>query len=209
MSKRGFVFMVLGAISTLVVFVSNAAATKLFPLFGFAADCGLLTFPVSYVIGDVMVELYGKKDANKTLKVGFVLNFVAMVMMAIAAWLPTYPGSPTAGAFETVFGFMPRVVVGSLVAWLAAGMVNNAAFEKIKDRTGQWKLYRRVLGSSITARVVDCVLFETIAFAGTLPLYDFLKQVVLAYFAGMAIEVALFPLTKFTVAKIEDYLNSK
>ncbi len=209
MSKRSFVFMVLGMISGMVVFVSNVAATKLFDLFGIAGDCGLLTFPVSYVVGDVIVEIYGKKDANRVLKVGFLVNFVAMALMTIATFLPTFPGSPTAGAFETVFGFMPRVTIGSLIAWLIAGIVNNAAFEAIKHQTGQKKLYQRALGSSATAKMVDCILFETIAFLGVLPVKDFFAQMVLAYFAGIMIEALLFPLTKFTVLKIEAYLISK
>lgn len=179
----------------MVLLVSNLAATKLFYLFNFAVDGGIVLFPISYVIGDVAVELYGKKEADRVLLRSFSMSILAAIVFLIVEKLPPHPEWQNQEAFEAILGFAPRIILGSLTAYLASGFTNNVIFVKIKEITGGKGLWFRALTSSVVARAVDSAIFETIAFYGVLSTKEFIKQAIFAYLAGMALESMLTPMT--------------
>lgn len=182
-------------LSCSVLLVSNIVAVKLFNFYGVAVDGGIVLFPISYVIGDVAVELYGKKEARNIIVGSFLVNLVAVMVFLIVEKLPAYPNWHGQEAYEAILGFTPRLVAGSLLAYLMSSLLNNVIFVRIRQKTGEQKLYVRALTSSVVARLVDSAIFETVAFLGVLSLSEFLRQAAFAYAAGMLLEVLLTPLT--------------
>lgn len=191
------VLIFLAVLSGGILLISNIVATKLWSLFGIAVDGGLVIFPLSYILGDLIVELYGRKTARTVIWASFAINVLAVLTFALVSLLPTYDGT-----IDTVssLGLVPRIVAGSLVAYVASQLLNNLIFEKIKNRTGKKLFTIRALGSSAIARLIDSAIFETIAFVGVLSFGEFLAQASFAYIAGMALEVVLVPLT-YLIAK--------
>lgn len=182
-----------------VLLISNLAATKIWSFCGIPFDGGLLLFPLSYVLGDLAIELFGRKVARSIIWSSFVLNMIAAIILIVVGMLPPYSEWNNQSAYEAILGFAPRVVVGSLIAYVVSSLVNNMIFQKIKDSTlverRDKSFFSRAVGSSAIAKLIDIIVFETIAFLYVLPLKDFLIQMAFAYLAGMILEIALFPIT--------------
>ncbi len=197
----------LAALSAGVILISNLAAVKLWDLFGIAADGGLVIFPLSYILGDLIVELYGGKISKTTIITSFILNIIAAIVFWIVIALPPFPGWEMQDQFASVLGFAPRIIFGSLIAYVVSSILNVKVFERIKAKTGEKKYLLRALGSSAVARIFDIVIFELIAFLGVLPFEDFIKQAIFAYILGFAFETILSPLEMVIVNKIKKFVK--
>lgn len=210
-SKSLRVLMLLTALSAGLLLVSNVVAVKLWDFFGVAVDGGIVIFPLTYIICGLVVELFGRSLANYVIYLGFFLSLIAVLVFLLVGILPEYPGWGEQSAYETILGFVPRIAAGSLLAYICSGLINNWLFVKIKQRTGEPKLWLRLLGSSAVAKIVDCLVFETVAFLGVLELADFAKQAIFAYIAGIVIETMLTPITYLIVKRLKKYgiSNSK
>jgi uncharacterized integral membrane protein (TIGR00697 family) len=184
------------------LFVSNLASTKLFDFFGtgLALDGGAVLFPLSYVLGDLITELYGFRGARRIIFVAFLMNLVAVLALALVQILPPATVWPHQAAYESVIGFLPRIIAGSLIAFVIGQLLNAFVFVKIKAATRGRHLYLRSLGSSLVGDAVDTVIFMTIAFAGTIPSSDFVGLLILAYVTKLIGEVLLQPVTYLVVA---------
>lgn len=203
--KKIKVLLFLTAFSAGILVISNIVAVKLWDFFGIPVDGGIAIFPLTYIIGDLVVELYGKKLANYTIYVGFFINIIAVLVFLLVGALPVYEGWGDQAAYDAILGFTPRIVAGSLIAYLVSSMVNNAMFEKIRKKTGDKKLWLRALGSSVVAKLVDNVLFKTIAFFGVLSFSEFCWQLGFAYVASLVLEIIMTPLTYLLVGKLKKY----
>lgn len=205
-SKLGFLIFAT-ALSSGVLLISNLAAVKLWNLAGISVDGGVVIFPLAYVLSDLVVEIYGRKLAKWVIWAGFLVNLLAVVTFLIVGKLPAFPGWHGQEAFLQILGFAPRIIAGSLLAYLTSQLLNNVVFEKIKTKTGEKKLFVRVIGSSLVARVADVAIFETVAFLGILSFQEFVRQAVLAYGLGLILELILSPLTLFVVWRVKDWMN--
>lgn len=195
----------LTALSASVLVISNIVAVKLWNFCGIAVDGGIAIFPLSYIIGDVVMELYGKKIGDHVVFVGFAINIMAVLVFLLVGALPEYPGWGGQESYNAILGFTPRIVIGSLAGYVTSGLVNNFVFAKIKKRTGEKYLFLRSLGSSMIAKVFDILLFDTIAFLGVLSFSEFCSQVAFAYGAGIVLEILLTPLTYLVVKALKKY----
>ena len=195
----------LTALSASILVISNIVAVKLWDFCGIAVDGGIAIFPLSYIIGDVVMELYGKKIGDHVVFVGFLINILAVLVFLLVGALPEYPGWGGQESYNAILGFTPRIVIGSLAGYITSGLVNNFVFTKIKKRTGEKYLFVRSLGSSLIARVFDILLFDTIAFLGVLSFSEFCSQVAFAYGAGIVLEILLTPLTYLVVKVLKKY----
>lgn len=195
----------LTALSASVLVISNIVAVKLWNFCGIAVDGGIAIFPLSYIIGDVVMELYGKKIGDHVVFVGFAINIMAVLVFLLVGALPEYPGWGGQESYNAILGFTPRIVIGSLAGYVTSGLVNNFVFVKIKKRTGEKYLFLRSLGSSMIAKVFDILLFDTIAFLGVLSFSEFCSQVAFAYGAGIVLEILLTPLTYLVVKALKKY----
>lgn len=182
-------------ISVSTLLISNLAAIKLWNFFGIAVDGGVVVFPLTYIIGDLIVEFYGKKTAKNIIVAGFLINILAIIVFYIVIALPAYDGWNMQNAYASVFGFTPRIILGSLLAYVCSNLLNNVIFMKLKNHDGIFakSFIARALGSSAFAHILDAFIFETIAFLGVLPFHEFLAQAIFAYVLGISFEVIFSP----------------
>ncbi|MGQ0525791.1 MAG: queuosine precursor transporter [Betaproteobacteria bacterium] len=175
---------------------------------------GVLFFPISYVFGDILTEVYGYARARKVIWAGFGGLAFASFMASVVVALPPAPFWQHQGAYEIAFGSAPRIVAASMVAYFCGEFVNSFVLAKMKILTqGRW-LWSRTIGSTIVGEAVDSALFYPLAFygSGIIP-DDKLPIVMLAQFiAKVGVEVALTPVTYKIVgalkrAENEDYYD--
>lgn len=200
--KKVNLLIVFTALSSGLLLTSNLVATKLWSLGGIAVDGGILVFPFIYILNDVMVEMLGRKTANRIVWAGFLVNFIAVIAFWLVGLLPEFPGWGHQDAYQTILGFAPRVIFASLAAYVISSLLNNLIFEKIAERTKKNNLWARMIGSSAIAKIFDSLVFETIAFFGVLPFSDFVKQVIFAYLAAVVLEIILMPIISVVVRKL-------
>lgn len=191
-------------ISACTLLISNLAAIKLWDFFGIAVDGGVVLFPVTYIIGDLIIEFYGKKIAQNIIFAGFLVNVIAVIVFYIVIALPAYDGWGMQEAYANVLGFTPRIIFGSLIAYVCANLFNNFVFMKLKHSKGIFatSFIARALGSSAFAHLIDSGIFEVIAFLGVLPFNEFLAQAIFAYVLGIGFELILSPLEVVIVKRI-------
>lgn len=184
------------ALSAGTLLLSNLAAIKLWDLAGIAVDGGLIIFPLTYIIGDLTVEFFGKKISKAIIFAGFLLNVIAVIVFYIVIGLPPFPGWGMQGSYASVLGFAPRIIAGSLTSYVCSNLFNNYVFVRMKESEGIFhrSFIARALGSSAFAHIIDSGIFETIAFFGVLPFHDFLNQAVFACILGFLLEILLSPI---------------
>ena len=173
--------------------VSNLMAVKVISFFGlFYFDAGTITFPLAYMLGDVLTEIWGYPTARKTILLAFLCNVFVVIWTQIGVWLPSVDYlDPTANAYDTVFNYVPRIIIGSLTGFLLGELTNSWFMDKIKAKTKGKYLWLRTIGSSIVGYIFDTVPFVLIAFLGVLTTRDLILMVITQYIMKLAIE-ALF-----------------
>lgn len=194
--------------------ISNLVAVKLWDFFGIAVDGGIIVFPIIYILGDLIVEFYGNKIAKNIVLAGFLVNILAVFAFYIVILLPSYHGWEMQNAFVSILGFTPRIILGSLIAYVLSNILNIYIFSKLKESNSVFSksFIARALGSSAFAHIIDSLIFETIAFLGVLPFNEFVIQAIFAYFIGLTFEVMLSPVEVLIMNKMKykmkDYKNN-
>ena len=170
--------------------VSNLMAVKVIGFFGlFYFDAGTITFPLAYMLGDVLTEIWGYKTAKKTILLAFLCNIFVVICTQIGVWLPSPDYlDPIANAYDTVFNYVPRIILGSLTGFLLGELSNAWLMDKIRTRTKGRHLWVRTIGSSIVGYLFDTVPFVLIAFLGVLTTRDILLMIASQYVMKLAIE---------------------
>lgn len=184
------IFVVLAAVMITSYLTANLMAVKLIRIFGLTLfDAGTVTFPISYLLGDVVTEVYGFKNARRLIFLTFFCNLFLVASTSIGLILPApdFMGEMN-DAYAAVFTQVPRILLASIVAFLAGELLNAWTMEWIKKRTKGELLWIRTIGSSAFGYLVDTVLFVIIAFAGVTPVRDLLTMVVAQYLMKMGIE---------------------
>ena len=198
---------IVAALFVTAYLVSNIMAVKVIGLFDLLYfDAGTITFPFAYMLGDVLTEIWGYRTAKKVILLTFLCNILMVICTQIGVWLPSpdYLDS-AAHSYNTIFNYVPRIVIASLTGFLLGELSNAWLMEKIKVKLGESRLWVRTIGSSLVAYVFDTVPFVLIAFAGTLPARDILLMIALQYVMKIGIE-ALFgtPLAYKAIAVIKN-----
>lgn len=168
--KNSFLFTALVGIFSVCLIVANIIAGKLWAApFNIVLTTGVFIFPVVYILGDVIPEVYGPKKAQQVILLGFVLNLLAVIFFYFCLIAP-YPVFWTnQDAFNTVLGFTPRLLVASFCGYLVGTTANTWVLAFVKKLTGQKLLWVRTISSTIVGESLDSLLFITIAFSGILP----------------------------------------
>lgn len=184
-------FMVMTALFVTLYLVSNIMAVKVISFFDIIYfDAGTITFPFAYMLGDILTEIWGYHKAKKVIWMTFLCNVIMVIFTQVAVWLP----SPdylegTAIAYDSVFTYVPRIVIASLTGFLLGELSNAWLMDKIKKKTEGKFLWLRTIGSSIAAHLLDTVPFVLIAFAGTMTMRDIIMMIVTQYFMKLGIEI--------------------
>ena len=195
---------VVSALFVTCYLVSNLMAVKVIGFLNlFYFDAGTITFPFAYMLGDVLTEIWGYRTTRKIIFLTFLCNVFMVVCTQIGVWLP----SPdyldgTAQAYNTVFNYVPRIILGSLVGFLLGELSNSWIMERIKTRTNGKHLWVRTIGSSIIGYIFDTVPFVLIAFAGVLSTRDIFLMIALQYFMKLGIEALIGTPMAYAVIKI-------
>ena len=162
-----FVLVVALFVTTLIT--ANIAAVKVLTLFGIAMDAGTLIFPISYIVGDVLTEVYGYRQARRVIWLGFFCNLVTVGTIALAGVLPGHAEWEVQAAWDRILGYTPRILLASFTAYLIGEFANSFVLARLKVATqGRW-LWVRTIGSTLVGQGLDSVVFVLIAFYGTLP----------------------------------------
>jgi uncharacterized integral membrane protein (TIGR00697 family) len=204
--------LVMAAFVTVLLCANLIGASKVASLWGFTFGAGVLFFPISYVFGDVLTEVYGYARARKVVWAGFsALIFASFMTWAILAFPPA-PGWEHQAAFETVFGNTWRIVLASLTAYFCGEFCNSYVLAKMKLWTEGRLLWSRTIGSTIVGEAVDSLIFYPLAFLGVWPNELVLRVLVDNYLLKVAWEVVMTPLTYKVVnflkrAESEDYFD--
>ena len=186
-------YTIIAVFFTVCYIVSNIMAVKVIGVFGlFYFDAGTITFPLAYMLGDVLTEIWGYRTARKTIILAFLCNVFVVICTQIGVWLPSPDYlDTTSNAYNTIYSYVPRIVFASLTGFLLGELSNAWIMDKMKKFTNGKHLWFRTIGSSIVGYIFDTVPFVLIAFAGTLTTRDILLMILSQYIIKIAIE-ALF-----------------
>lgn len=183
--------------------VSNIMAVKVIGIANlFYFDAGTITFPFTYMLGDVLTEIWGYRTTKKVIFMTLFCNIVLVLCTQVGVWLPA-PESmqETTNAYNHIFSCVPRIVLASLTGFLLGELSNAWFMEKIKIWTKGKRLWVRTIGSSAIAYFFDTLPFVLIAFLGVVTTRELLLMLALQYFAKLLIE-AIFatPMAYATIA---------
>ena len=210
--SRESLLVVVTALFVTLYLVSNIMAVKVVSIFGlFCFDAGTITFPLAYMLGDVLTEIWGYRTTRKVIIVTLVCNTLMVICTRIGVVMPSPDYlEPTAAAYNLMFDYVPRIVLGSLVGFFMGEISNAWVMARLKKATGGKYLWLRTIGSSMVGYLFDSVPFVLIAFAGVVSTHDLIMMVVLQYLLKLGIEV-LFgtPLAYGAIAWIKRHTYSR
>lgn len=201
-------FGIMLAIMAVVLILSNIGASKGVVLGPIITDGGFFLFPLAYILGDVMSEVYGFKVARKAIITSFALSVFASLCYWIIIVLPGFNdeyGTAKQAAIEGALGPVPLIVLGSLLAFLAGQTINSWILVKMKARTGEKSLWVRLMGSSVVGEFVDTLIFCSIAASviGITDFGSFLNYVLVGFVYKTAVEFLFVPVTVLVVGWIK------
>ena len=194
---------VISAVFVALLVISNVGAVKLISAGPLILDGGAFLFPLVYIAGDVLSEVYGFKAARKTIYIGFGMAILSALTFWLIQMSPSANGWENQGAFEAILGFVPRIVLASVCGFLVGQLLNAYVLVKIKARTNEGSLWLRLIGSTVVGEFADTIVFCTIAFYGILTGGDFLNYVIVGYFYKTLLEVLLLPITYRVIAYVK------
>ena len=194
-------FMVVTGLFITCLITANIIAVKLVVIFGHVLPAAIIIFPLSYIIGDILTEVYGYRQARAVIWLGFLCNLVAVAAIWVGGLLT--PASFWGGqdAYDSILGYTPRLLMASFAAYLIGELANSTILAKMKIWTqGRW-LWSRTISSTIIGQGLDSAVFITLAFAGSD--VALVRLVLTQWTAKVIYEAAATPLTYAVVAWIK------
>ncbi len=198
----------LGAISVFfvsVLLISNVVSSKIVDLKWFVFDGGTLLFPLSYIFGDILTEVYGYKKSRSVIWLGFFMALLMSVVFIVVGKLPPAPDWGNQSAYDTILGLTPRIVLASLIAYFVGSFSNSFILAKMKVWTKGKMLWVRTISSTLVGELIDSSLFILIAFWGILPNSLLITLIISNYLFKSGIEILFTPITY----KVVNFLKRK
>ena len=208
-------FIILVALFITVLITSNIMAIKLIHLgtlpFQFLGSnlvflpAAMIVFPVSYIIGDVLTEVYGFRIARGVIWLGFGCNVLVALLLWVGGLLPVFAFRDNQAEYQAILGQFPMILIGSFIAYLVGELSNSATLSFLKFRTQGRFLWARTIGSTIVGQGLDSFVFIFIALgiSGILPLDQLLRVALFQWWAKIAYEVLATPLTYAVVGYLK------
>jgi len=190
-----------------VLLISNVASSKIVKIWLFEFDGGTLLFPLSYIFGDILTEIYGFKRSRKIIWLGFFSAGLMSLIFAIVGFLKPAPGWENQLAYISILGQTPRIVVASLIAYFSGEYSNSVTLAIMKVKTKGRYLWVRTIGSTIVGEFVDTMLFVFIAFSFTMPLATLRNITISNYIFKVGIEILFTPITYIIVRNLKRIEN--
>lgn len=203
---------IITATFAVVLILSNITSTKILSLGWFSFDGGTILFPLAYIFGDVLTEVYGYARARRVIWIGFAMNLLMVLIFWLVGKLPPAMDWGLQESYNNILGVVPRIVLGSLCAYLVGEFINSFVLAKTKVKTKGKFLWLRALGSTVLGQFFDTSIFLLIAFAGILPWNLILILWISNYIFKILVEIILLPLTYKVVRFLkkkegEDYFD--
>jgi uncharacterized integral membrane protein (TIGR00697 family) len=193
-------FVLLVAVFVTCLITANITAVKLIRVLGLVMPAAIVIFPISYIVGDVLTEVYGYRQARLVIWLGFFCNLIAVIAIWLGQVLPAASFWEGQAAYERILGYTPRLLLASFLAYLVGEFTNSFVLAKMKIATrGRW-LWTRTIGSTLVGEGLDSLVFMTLAFVGTIPPAALASAVVTQWLAKSVYEAAATPLTYWVVS---------
>ena len=197
-------FVFLSILYVSCILISNILASKIINLFGISMTGGVLVFPITYIISDILTEVYGYKRAKNIIFYGFICNLLMVLIFFLAIKLP-YPSFwMNQEAFMAILGSTPRILLASFTGYLIGGFSNSYIMEYIKYNSKIKYLPFRTVLSTLVGEALDTSIFILIGFVGTMPSKELFYMILFQTIAKVAYEIVLTPVTCFTIKRVKD-----
>jgi len=188
-------FVLIVAVFVTCLITANIIAVKLINLFGLIVPAAVIIFPISYIFGDVLTEVYGYAASRRVIWLGFFCNLLAVIAITLGGALPAAAFWQNQAAYDAILGYTPRLLAASFIAYLIGEFANSFVLAKMKVATrGRW-LWTRTIGSTLIGEGLDSLVFMTVAFVGVIPFEGLANAVVTQWLFKVAYEVLATPLT--------------
>jgi len=205
-SYKWYPFVMAVFVTTLII--SNIIAVKIVRVFGLALPAAVILFPVAYIFGDILTEVYGYAKARQAIWTGFSCNLIAVIAIWIGGLLPPapfwnagvfYAPDQAQQAYQAILGFTPRLLVASFIAYLVGEFLNSFVLAKLKVRTDGRYLWVRTIASTLVGQGVDSAVFISVAFWGIFTSGNLATAILSQWGFKVAYEVLATPLTYLVV----------
>ncbi len=196
-------FLLLAVLFCVCLIVSNLMEIKTVRIGTLTITAGVIVFPISYIINDCIVEIYGFRRARLVIWLGFAMNLLVSLLLQIGIWLPGDDSWTGQSAMEMVFGAVPRIFVASFTAFLCGSMVNAYVMSRMKSRSDQGHGFSsRAIISTLFGEGIDSVIFFPIAFAGILPWNIIINLIITQTLLKTSYEILILPVTLKVVKQL-------
>jgi len=196
-------FMVSGLLFTVCLIVANIVEQKLIQIGPIEATAGLLIFPISYIVNDIIVEVWGYRKARLIIWSGFLMNFLAVAIFQLSIWAPGSANFTHQAEFQMVLGNTLRLVASSFVAFLCGSFLNAFVMSKMKIMQKGRNFSLRAVVSTLFGEGADSLVFFTLAFYGIIPNKDLIVLIFTQMAMKTGYEILVLPLTNFVVKKVK------
>ena len=194
-SQVSTTFMFAGILFAACLLISNILAVKIIMIGPWAAPAGVLIFPISYIIGDVVAEVWGYQKARLIIWAGFAVNLIAILFYSLSIVIPAAPFWSNQDAYATVLQYSPRIALASIVAYLFGSFINAYVMSRVKVLTAGKNFSFRAVVSTIAGEGIDSVIFMSIAFIGIIPGNNLLVMIGTQASLKIIYEIIVLPLT--------------
>lgn len=195
-------YAILTGVFTACLIVSNIIAGKTFDFFSFVLPCGVIIFPVIYIVNDVLAEVYGYEKARNVILLGFFMNLVAVVCYTVTIWLPAPVFFENSQAFAIVLGSTFRLLIASFAAYLIGSLVNARLMTYLK-KWDEEKLFFRCIVSTLFGEGLDAIIFIFIGFFGTMPTEALLTMIIVQALFKTVYEIIVYPITRIVISNVK------
>ena len=191
-----------------LMLAANVMCSKPITFLGIATDAGTLTYPLTFMIGDIVADVFGYKDSRKIILWGFFANLVFVCCAAVGVLFTPLEVTPLTESYDILFSYNIRLLISSFLGYIVGNLLNAASLVWIKKITGEKFLALRTIGSTALGALLDTAIFTTVAWAGTLPVSAMIAMGLGSYVIKMIYEaVFATPLDYAIVPIIKKYVD--
>lgn len=194
------VYAILSGIFCFFTLLSDIIATKTININWIVVPCCILTFPIVFIINEILTEIYGFKMTKDVIYLGFILNFISIIVYIIAIELPS--NNPKSEAFAIILGYTPRIIIAGFCAYLVGNIVNSLVLVKLKEKYSN-SLFVNYFVSTAIAYTLDAIIFISVGFIGTMSTESILIMICCLTIIDIIYGFICYPITKKVILKIK------
>lgn len=195
-------FLYLSIVFVVCLLLSNILAAKLLKIGSYSVPSGVLVFPISYIINDILAEIYGYEKAKRVIIIGFLMNLFMVLIFLLAIYLPAPEWFKNDDAFKIILGSTPRISLAGFIAYLCGSLANAKVLVKMKNNS---KFGVRAILSTVVGESLDSIIFVVISFIGTIATNQIIEMIILQVSIKTVYEIICLPLTTTIIEKIKKY----